>query len=95
MGRPRSRVAHEEVADVALEALALAQGHRRPPNRQDLLDAIQMATAGKRYGKHRLLEMEKFGWGLTLRLWWRKRCVPDWAEESLRQYVPTTNQPED
>ena len=50
MGMPRSRVARGEVADIALEALALAKGNKRPPSRQDVLDAIQMELAGKRYG---------------------------------------------
>jgi hypothetical protein len=79
MATTKRTLGHSEVADIALEALALAQGHRRAPERQDVLDAIQMEMAGKRCGKRRLFEIEKYGWSLTLRLWWRQRCVPDWA----------------
>jgi hypothetical protein len=88
----RNGMAHSEVVDIALEALALAQGQHRAPSRQDVLDAIHMATVGKRCGKRKQDMLIMYGWAVVLRVWWRKRCVPDWAAGLQQEPAPKPRQ---
>jgi hypothetical protein len=77
--RQRRRAVQEEVASVALEALATAQAHRRPPSRQDVIDSVNVERAGKPCGKRVQATLTQYGWALTLRLWWRQECLPEGA----------------
>ncbi len=79
MRTPKRSAAHGEVADIALEALALARGQRRPPSKQDVTDALHMSLVSHPCGQRKQAMLIRYGWGLTLRMWWRERCVPDWA----------------
>jgi len=82
--RHSGEAVQEAVASVAMEALATAQAHRRSPSRQDVMDAVNVERAGKRCGKRVQATLIQYGWALTLRLWWRQRCVPEWAPGDLR-----------
>ena len=68
-----------DLAAVVVAVLRSAKATHRPPSRQEVVDAVDPEVVGQEVEDSVRAGMIEVGWGVTLRVWWMKRCVPDWG----------------
>ncbi len=68
-----------DLSAVVVAVLRLSKASHRPPARQDVVDALDVEVVGQEVADTVRADMIEVAWGVILRVWWLKRCVPEWA----------------
>ena len=68
-----------DLASVVQGVLQAAKSNRRLPSRQDVADTVEVELVGQEVTDNVRDDLIYMAWILTMRMWWLKKCVPEFA----------------